>query len=68
MFVSGLPIAAITDLLTQFSDAISSIWLFCLSCSATMASAISGSVFLISSSDYIFYSSLAYTNIKSSES
>ena len=28
LFVSGLPIAAITALLTQFSDAISSMWEF----------------------------------------
>ena len=36
----GLPIDAITALLTQFSDAISSIWLFCRSSSSLIAFAI----------------------------
>lgn len=65
LFVKGLPIAAITALLTQFSDAISSIWEFCLSISAFIASAISGSVFVISSKSYILYF-LHYTLLRKS--
>ena len=38
---------------TQFSEAISSIWLFCLLTSASISSAICGSSFLTSSIEYI---------------
>src|SRR5699024_2525542 len=51
--------AAMTALLTQFSEAISSMWEFCLSISCRIASATSLSVFLISSTLYIL--SLPYT-------